>query len=81
VFNNFRNLNYRSVLVNQKTSLKSSCKNGNCLASEYDNIFYQPRKNKLVYAGVIPFHERFVSLKEAKTISDHIPVVAKFTFN
>lgn len=81
VFNNFRKMNYQSAFVNQKTSLKRSCKNGNCLASEYDNVFYHPTKNKLVYAGVLPFFERFTSLKEAKTISDHIPVVTKFTFN
>jgi endonuclease/exonuclease/phosphatase family metal-dependent hydrolase len=81
VFNNFRKLNYRSALVNQKTSLKRSCKNGNCLASEYDNVFYLPKKNKLIYAGVISFYQRFASLKDAKTISDHIPVVVQFTFN
>lgn len=77
VFANFRKLNYQSALVNQKTSLKRSCKNGNCLASEYDNVFFHRQKNKLLSAAVLPFYERFATLKEAKTISDHIPVVVQ----
>ncbi|MEN9323202.1 MAG: hypothetical protein RL699_982 [Bacteroidota bacterium] len=81
VFNNFRKMNYQSAFVNQKTSLKRSCKNGNCLASEYDNIFYATRKVKRLKSFVIPFYTQFENLTLAKKISDHIPVVAEFSFN
>jgi hypothetical protein len=81
VFTNFRKLNYQSVLVNQKTSLKRSCKNGNCLASEYDNIFYATRKLKRINSFVVPFYTSFDNLSLAKKVSDHIPVVAQFSFN
>jgi endonuclease/exonuclease/phosphatase family metal-dependent hydrolase len=81
VFNNFRKMNYQSAFVNQKTSLKRSCKNGNCLASEYDNIFYASRKVKRLKSFVIPFYTQFENLTLAKKISDHIPVVAEFSLN
>ncbi len=37
VFNPLKNGGYKSVLVNQKTSLRQKCINNDCLASEYDN--------------------------------------------
>ena len=81
VFNNFRKMNYQSAFVNQKTSLKRSCKNGTCLASEYDNIFYAVRKVNRLKSFVILFYTNFENLASAKKISDHIPIVAEFSLN
>ena len=81
VFNPLRKMGYQSILINQKTSLKKECKNGNCLASEFDNMFYNAAKIKIINAGVISFYKNFNSLKEARTISDHIPIWMEFSLN
>lgn len=74
VFEPLKKMGWKSVFQNQKTSLKNACKNNNCLASEYDNIFYNTSKLKRVNSGTVLFFKNFVSLKKAKSISDHIPV-------
>ena len=40
VFNPLKKMGYLPTLVNQKTTLKKECFNGDCLASEFDNMFY-----------------------------------------
>jgi endonuclease/exonuclease/phosphatase family metal-dependent hydrolase len=42
VFNPLRKMGYNSILTNQKTSLKKKFKNGQYLASEFDNMYYNP---------------------------------------
>lgn len=74
VFNPLKKLGYKAVFTNQKTSLRQKCKNNDCLASEYDNIFYAASTISCTSKGVIPFYTSFTSLKEARKISDHIPV-------
>lgn len=81
VFNPLRRMGYKSILVNQKTSLKRRCKNNICLASEFDNMYYNTSKFKTIQAGIIPFYKNFNSLKEARTISDHIPIWFEFSLN
>ena len=79
-FNPLKKMGYQPVLVNQKTSLKKNCKNGNCLASEFDNLFYNTTRTKLTRAGILSFFKNFQSLEAARTISDHIPIWAEFDF-
>ncbi len=81
VFNPLKKMRYQSVLVNQKTSLKQECKNGICLASEFDNMYFNSSKCKSLKSGVIEFYKDFNSLKEARSISDHIPIWATFSLN
>ena len=81
VFNPLKKMGYQSILVNQKTSLKQECKNGKCLASEFDNIYYKTSKIKTINSGIIPFYKNFNSLKEARIISDHIPIWFEFSLN
>lgn len=81
VFNPLRKMGYVSSLVGVKTSLKQRCINDDCLASEFDNFFYQPTKVKLITAGIIPFFETFSDLKEARLISDHVPIYFEFMIN
>jgi deoxyribonuclease-1-like protein len=78
VFNPLRKMGYLPVLVGQKTSLKKSCVEAECLASEFDNIYYNSTLINVIKAEVIHFYKNFESLELAGTISDHIPVV--FTF-
>ena len=44
VFNPLKKMGYQSILVNQKTSLKQECKMDICLASEFDNMYYNTLK-------------------------------------
>jgi endonuclease/exonuclease/phosphatase family metal-dependent hydrolase len=81
VFNPLKKIGYTSTLINQKTSLKQECKNENCLASEFDNIYFKTSKFNTIQSGYIPFYKNFNSLKEARTISDHIPVWFEFSLN
>jgi endonuclease/exonuclease/phosphatase family metal-dependent hydrolase len=81
VFNPLKKMGYQSILIDQKTSLKQECKNGNCLASEFDNIYFKTLKINPINSGIISFYEKFNTLKEARIISDHIPIWFEFTLN
>ena len=81
VFDPLRKMGFTSALVNQKTSLKRSRKNGECLASEFDNMYFSKSKIKKLHAGVVLFYEKFSTLKEARTISDHCPIWMEFSLN
>jgi endonuclease/exonuclease/phosphatase family metal-dependent hydrolase len=81
VFNPLRKMGYKSILVNQKTSLKQKCVGANCLASEFDNMYYKTSKFKTAHSGIIPFYKNFNSLKEARKISDHVPIWLEFSLN
>lgn len=81
VFYPLKKMGYISMLQNQKTTLKQKCQGENCLASEFDNIFYYPGKLKYINSGAILFYKNFDSLKEARKISDHIPIWLQFSLN
>jgi len=81
VFNPFKAMGYKPIFTEQKTSLKQECVNDDCLASEFDNIFYNTNKVTFIRSGVITFYKSFPSLKEARAISDHIPIYFQFSLN
>ncbi len=81
VFNPLKSMGYAPALKGQKTSLKQSCINDDCLASEFDNIFYDTKKITAVETGVVHFYKSFSSLAEARAVSDHIPIFLKFHIN
>ena len=81
VFNPLKKLGYESAFQNQKTSLKKECKENNCLASEFDNIWFKSSKITLIKAEVLHFYKNFTTLKKAREISDHIPTAINFTIN
>ena len=74
VFNPIKNNGFAPILVNQKTSLRQKCIQNDCLASEYDNLFYDKQKIKILQKGIVAFHSNFKSMKEARKISDHVPI-------
>jgi len=78
VFNSLKKMGYKSALVGQKTSLRQKCIDNDCLASEYDNIFYSSLKIKIVKAGIIKFFTSFLDIKEARKVSDHCPIFMEF---
>jgi len=74
VFNPLKKMGYKSVFKNQKTSLKKDCDGHNCLASEFDNIWYNDAKVTIKNSKALLFYQSFSTLKEAREISDHIPI-------
>ncbi len=81
VFNPLKKLGYIPSFTNQKTSLRQKCIQNDCLASEYDNIFYDTEKMNVKSKEVIYFFEDFESLETARKLSDHIPLVVEFALN
>jgi endonuclease/exonuclease/phosphatase family metal-dependent hydrolase len=71
-----RALGYAQVLDDQPTSLRRKRRdepNGH-LANEYDNIFYESGPLRATQAGIIDFTTSFETLRDARRISDHLPV-------
>lgn len=81
VFNPIKSMGYKPIFTGQKTSLKQECVNDDCLASEFDNIFYNTNKVVFIKSGVITFYKSFPTLKEARVISDHMPIYFQFSLN
>lgn len=80
VFNPLKKIGYRPVLQDQKTTMKMKCVGEECLASEYDNIFYNCNTIQLLNSGVVLIYKSFPDMKAVRRISDHIPVWAEFEF-
>jgi deoxyribonuclease-1-like protein len=81
VFNPLKKMGYAPILENQKTSLKLKHKGENYLASEFDNMFYKTSSLNFIKSDVILFYQKFISLKEARKVSDHIPIWIEFSLN
>ena len=78
-FNSLLKRNIKPALKGQKTSLKMKLnEKGEHLASEYDNILYESDEIEIEETGVNDFSLKFSTLKEARMISDHIPVWGNF---
>lgn len=73
VFNPLKSKGFAPSLVGQKTTLKQQCINGDCLASIYDNIFFNTRLFNKITFGIIPFYNDIEWIKIRK-VSDHVPV-------
>jgi len=80
VFNPLKKMGYKPVLTDQKTTMKMHCVAEECLANEYDNIFYNSNAAKILNSGVVLFYESFPDMVAARRISDHIPIWAEFDF-
>lgn len=79
VFNPLKGKGYKPLLIDQKTSLRQTCLSDGCLASEFDNIFYQTSKIQIHEKGIIHFYSKVDSFDNARLISDHVPVFMKFS--
>lgn len=79
VFNPLKKMGYSNVFTNQKTSLKKECVANECLASEFDNIWYNTSKIGIRNAKAIHFYTSFENLAAARKISDHIPITTEIT--
>ena len=79
VFNPLKKMGYTCVFTKQKTSLKKECVDNECLASEFDNIWYNTSNISISNSKAIHFYKSFETLKEAREISDHIPISTEIT--
>lgn len=77
-FDALRRLGYAAVLDDRPTSLRRIRRDGpeGHLANEYDNIFLETGPLRASRAGTIDFTPHFSSLREARSLSDHLPVYA-----
>lgn len=78
VFNPLKSAGYLPSFKEQRTTLKTKCVGDNCLASEYDNIFYDQKRIQFVQSGIVEFYRSFGDVLAARRISDHLPVYLKF---
>ncbi|NBC58499.1 MAG: endonuclease [Bacteroidetes bacterium] len=81
VFNPLKKKGYQHAFNGQKTSLRSKCDvliKNDCLSKAYDHIFYPEKRIKMLNCGVIYFYEDFPFIKDARYVSDHIPVWIEF---
>lgn len=75
VFDPIKEVQYEVAFKHQKTTLKQACKAGNCLASEYDNIYFPGKIFRKKHSGIIPFYNQFgQDMAAARKISDHLPI-------
>lgn len=80
VFNTLKKLGYQTAITNQKTTLKWDCDRADYLNYPIDNIFYSNGIHK-VEGGVIDFVRACEELKNARKLSDHLPIFLKFRLN
>lgn len=69
---------YASVLKNTKTTLKRSCKGHQYLSHSIDNIYYDTMGFSVVDGATYDFVRECSNLKEARKLSDHLPVIMEF---
>lgn len=73
-------LGFESVFKEQKTSLKKECNQDDCLASAFDNAYYDSKYFEVSNCSIIPFFEDFNNFSDARKISDHVPIFFQVSF-
>ena len=74
VWNDLYDLGFKSAVKNKKTTLKMACKNGVYLNHSIDNIYYNSTEVQLVNSDHLDFVKTCGNLKNARMLSDHLPV-------
>jgi len=70
---------FSPIFPDQKTSLKRElAEDGSYLYQRYDNILYQKTSLTPKEAGIIDFVPQYQTLKEARMLSDHLPIWVRF---
>jgi endonuclease/exonuclease/phosphatase family metal-dependent hydrolase len=73
----FDELKYHGLypaLSQLKTTIKIEPKGSEKFANDYDNFLVEKAKIKVLKAGRIDFTTNFPTLKDARKVSDHLPV-------
>lgn len=72
-----KKMGYKPIFEDQKTTLKMESVNNECLASEFDNIFYNAQRINFINSGVIKFYESFDNLSEQELFQ----IIFQYGFN
>ncbi len=81
VWKDFYRLGFKSAIQKSPTTLKRKCKRKKYLYHSIDNIYYNSMKINLINSGRIDFVVNCDNLKNARHISDHLPVFMEFQLN
>lgn len=74
-FDGLRARGFAEALGDALTTLKAvRSPSGEHLANPYDHVFYEPATLRPHRAGVLDFSGRFGDLRDARNVSDHLPV-------
>lgn len=68
---------FKSALQNQRTTLKTKCKDGDYLSHPIDNVYFMPGIT-MVKSGSLDFVGNCENLERARGISDHLPIYMEF---
>lgn len=71
---------FKSAFQNQRTTLKTKCKNGDYLSHPIDNIYFMGGITN-IESGTLDFVGTCDNLNRAREISDHLPVYMQFKIN
>lgn len=77
VWKPFYSKGFKSALKNQRTTLKTKCKNGDYLSHPIDNVYFTSGI-KMLQANSLDFVNTCENLESARAISDHLPVYMEF---
>ena len=80
-FDGLKSAGYRPAITDQRTSIRMRRRDGQHLANEYDNIFYEVAPLRPARTGVVDFTGEFATLRDARKISDHLPVFMDVVWN
>lgn len=74
-FDSLKRKGFEPTLDDQRTSLRTKeTSRGDYLMEPYDNVLYDTDRLDMRRKGYVDFVKKFKSVKEARTISDHLPV-------
>lgn len=77
VWRPFYRIGFKNALKNQRTTLKTKCKNDDYLSHPIDNFYFTSGIEK-ISSGSIDFVGSCENLERAREISDHLPVFMEF---
>ena len=76
-FDGLRARGFADAVGDERTTLKAvRSPSGETRANPYDHIFYETDEIRVARAGVLDFTDRFGTLRDARAVSDHLPVFA-----
>jgi len=73
-FDKLYTYHFEYALNKTPTTLKMDTRSGSHLASVFDNFYYENRELTIIETKCIDFSSKMSTLKEARKISDHLPI-------
>ncbi|WP_318501931.1 endonuclease/exonuclease/phosphatase family protein [Formosa sp. PL04] len=80
VWDNLYNIGFQSALNDTKTTLKTTCKNGDYLNYPIDNIYYS-KGITAIESDAVDFVGDCDNLEASRYLSDHLPIFMEFEMN